>query len=139
MRILSTVQDGIVASSDVRFLILSASVVDQLATFIFENARRPSAQMAALRAHLDSSPEMLSAFLDVLFNKLTFDDQCQLVPISQAILAVSLADQEAYRTVSMRIANQIRNTSSTNPQEMHAHMAQVNEAFEKLMQGVNCC
>lgn len=124
VRTLSTVQDGIVASSDMRFLVLSASVVDQLASFIFENARRPSPQMSALRSHLESSPEMLSGFLEVLFNKLTFDDQVQLVPISQAILAVSLADQDAFRTISMRIASQ-----------MTAQQAQVTQAFATLMEG----
>lgn len=125
VRLLASVQDGIVASSDVRFLILSASSVDQLASFVFENARRPSAQMTALRAHLDASPDMLSAFLETLFNKLTFDDQCELVPISQAILTISLADQEAFRTVSQRIGAQV-------PQ----HTQAVAEAFGALMQGV---
>jgi len=125
VRLLGSVQDGIVASSDVRFLILSASSVDQLASFVFENARRPSPQMAALRSHLEGSPEMLASFLETLFNKLTFDDQCELVPISQAILTICLADQDAFRTVSTRIASQMSSTG----QSPH-------EIFSALMQGV---
>ena len=106
LSLLKGLQDGLACTSDPRYVVLSASCLDQLATFLFQNMRKAMPAMDKLRAHLSQAPGAFVELLEVLFNKLIFDDQADVAALSQAILTLALADQDSFVTCSQRISSQ---------------------------------
>jgi len=126
LQLLKGLQDGLACTADPRYVVLSASCLDQLATFLFQNMRKAMPAMDKLRQHLSQAPGVFVELLEVLFNKLIFDDQADVANLSQAILTLALADQDSFVACSQRISAQ--QGAEVQPT--------VTEAFSKLTAGI---
>ena len=66
LQLLRALQDGLACTSDPRYVVLSASCLDQLATFLFQNMRKTMPAMDKLRGHLSQAPGAFVELLEVL-------------------------------------------------------------------------
>jgi len=126
LSLLKGLQEGLASTGDPRYTVLSASCLNHLATFLFQNMRKAMPAMDKLRTHLSQAPGLFVELLEVLFNRLIFDDQADVTALSQAILTLALADQDSFVTCSQRVASQ----------QGAGVQGAVTEAFQKLMSGI---
>ena len=73
LSLLKAMQDGLACTADPRYVVLSASCLDQLATFLFQNMRKSGTQpaMDKLRQHLSQAPGVFVELQEVRFSELS--------------------------------------------------------------------
>lgn len=125
VRIVESLREGL-QSHEVWMSSQSASAIDQLSAFRFQQTLKGSEHGRLMRAHVDQSPDLFPSCLEIIFNMIINVDCTNQWSLSRPLLTLILTNEETFVTIKARTIQ------AQAPDRQPA----VGAAFDKLMNDI---
>lgn len=126
VRIIQSLQEGL-QSPEVWMSSQSASAIDHISAFRFKQTLKDTEHGRLMRAHVERSPDLFPACLNIIFNTIIHVDCTNQWSLSRPLLTLILTNEDGFMQIKAR---------TIQSQPTAERQAIVSSAFDRLMQDI---